>query len=272
MLIFGAAWQRGLLPITLDALRQAIALNGAAVDKNLRAFDIGRWSALFPDDAAALIAPSVVKLPQTLNEKIAVRTKHLQAYQGVQLSRRYVRMLERTADPELKLALAKGYHKLLAYKDEYEVARLHLGTYAKASETFEGPFEMTFHLAPPLLSKNGSDGRPQKRSFGPWMLGPLRVLSALRVLRGTALDPFGYTAERRMERALIAQYEEDMAAILPVVTPATHEIAVALANLPLDIRGFGPVKQANEIKAGKRRKELLAAFHRSGGDLAQAAE
>ncbi|MEJ6611265.1 MAG: indolepyruvate ferredoxin oxidoreductase family protein [Paracoccaceae bacterium] len=272
MLIFGAAWQQGLLPISLDALRQAIALNGTAVDKNLRAFDIGRWSALFPDEAAALIAPTLVRLPQTLDEKIAIRTKHLRAYQGHQLSRRYARMLERTADPDLKLALAKGYHKLLAYKDEYEVARLHLGTYAKASQTFEGPFEMTFHLAPPLLSKIGSDGRPQKRSFGPWMLGPLRALSALRVLRGTALDPFGYTAERRMERALIAQYEKDMAAILPAVTPDTHEIAVALAALPSDIRGFGPVKQANKIKAGKRREELLAGFHRGGGDLAQAAE
>jgi indolepyruvate ferredoxin oxidoreductase len=104
------------------------------------------------------------------------------------------------------------------------------------------------------------------------MLGPLRALSALRVLRGTVLDPFGYTAERRMERALIAQYEKDMAAILPAVTPDTHEIAVALAALPSDIRGFGPVKQANKIKAGKRREELLAGFYRGGGDLAQAAE
>ena len=272
MILFGAAWQRGLLPITRDALRQAITLNGAAVDENLRAFEVGRWCALFPAEATALITPSVVKLPGTLDEKITFRTQHLRAYQGAKLGQRYTQMLQRTADPDLKLALAKGYHKLLAYKDEYEVARLHLGTHAKASETFDGPFEIAFHLAPPLLSKTGSDGRPQKRTFGPWMLGPLRVLSALRVLRGTRLDPFGYTAERRMERALIAQYEQDMAAILPLVTPDTRDTVIALAELPLEIRGFGPVKQRNEVKASKRREELLAGFRRASGVVYQAAE
>ena len=131
---------------------------------------------------------------------------------------------------------------------------------------------MTFHLAPPLLSKTGADGRPQKRDFGTWLLGPLRLLAKARGLRGTPFDPFGYTAERRMERALIVQFEQDMAEVLPNVTEATRDIAIALAELPLQIRGFGPVKFRNKITAGKRREELLAAFRTGGTHFSKAAE
>ena len=152
------------------------------------------------------------------------------------------------------------------------MARLLLTSQTKAEEEFDGDFKMTFHLAPPILSKTGTDGRPVKREFGAWMLRPLRMLARVKSLRGTPLDIFGYSAERKMERALIRQYEKDMKAILPKVAPETLEIVTALAALPLDIRGFGPVKAANELKAAKRREELLTAFSAGGAPLAKAAE
>jgi indolepyruvate ferredoxin oxidoreductase len=186
--------------------------------------------------------------------------------------KRYRKLVDAVEDVRLKEAVAKGYHKLLAYKDEYEVARLLLTSQEKAAAEFDGEFRMTYHLAPPILGGTGPDGRPKKRTFGPWMRTPLKVLAALRSLRGTPFDLFGYSAERRMERALIKQFEADMNAVLPKVTPETVDIAVALASLPLDIRGFGPVKTANEAKAAKRREELLAAFRQGGPDLAKAAE
>jgi indolepyruvate ferredoxin oxidoreductase len=131
---------------------------------------------------------------------------------------------------------------------------------------------MKFHLAPPILSKTGPDGRPQKREFGPWMLRVFRLMAPLKVLRGSPLDPFGRTAERRMERALIRQYEADMAEVLPALDGNTRDAVVALAELPLSIRGFGPVKEANAAEAEKRREALLAAIRAGGGDMAQAAE
>ncbi|MEM9524828.1 MAG: DUF6537 domain-containing protein, partial [Pseudomonadota bacterium] len=164
------------------------------------------------------------------------------------------------------------YHKLLAYKDEYEVARLHLETEAKAREAFEGDFKMTFHLAPPFLSGKGAHGRPMKRAFGPWIMQAYRLLAPMKHLRGTPFDPFGYTAERRMERALIRQYEADMSRILAGLTPERMDVAVALAELPLHIRGFGPVKAANERAAAKRRQELWSAFETTARHLKTAAE
>ena len=170
------------------------------------------------------------------------------------------------------MSVAKGYHKLLAYKDEYEVARLHLDTAAKARAEFDGDFEMRFHLAPPILSKEGANGRPLKREFGPWMERGFKVLAKLKGLRGTPLDPFGRAAERKMERALIAQFEADMAEILPKVTPETMEVARELAELPLSIRGYGPVKAQAEAMAAKRREALLAAFRAGGHPQPMAAE
>ncbi|NHQ72986.1 indolepyruvate ferredoxin oxidoreductase family protein [Roseovarius gahaiensis] len=272
MIVFGAAWQRGLVPLSLEAIREAITLNGAAVERNLRAFDVGRWAAERPQEAADMLAPNVVQKPKSLDEKIAFRADHLVAYQGKRLAKRYRKMLDAITDPAVKEAVAKGYHKLLAYKDEYEVARLLLSTRDKARAEFDGDFAMTFHLAPPLLAKTGADGRPQKREFGPWLERPLRLMSKLKRLRGTPLDPFGYTAERKMERALITQYERDMAEVLPKLDDATREAIVALAELPLQIRGFGPVKQANEAKAAKRREELLTVIRQGGAPMAQAAE
>ena len=272
MMVFGGAWQRGLIPLSHAAIAAAIELNGAAVERNLRAFEIGRWAVLHPEEAAGLLRPKVTALPTSLEEKIAYRAEHLAAYQGRRLARRYRKLVDGIEDKGLREAVAKGYHKLLAYKDEYEVARLLLSSREKAAAEFDGEFRMTFHLAPPILGGTDADGRPKKRSFGPWLTGPLRVLKSLKVLRGTPFDPFGYSAERRMERALIRQYQADMAEFLAKVTPASRDSAIALAALPLEIRGFGPVKRASEAKAAKRREELLAAFRQGGGGMAQAAE
>jgi indolepyruvate ferredoxin oxidoreductase len=272
MMVFGGAWQRGLLPITLESLQEAIRLNGTAVDNNLRAFEIGRWAVLYPADAVSVLQFNVVSLPKTLDEKIAFRMEHLVAYQSKRLAKRYAKFLTSIDDAGVKAAASDGYHKLLAYKDEYEVARLLLKSRAKAEAEFEGDLKMTFHLAPPMLSKQGPDGRPMKREFGAWMEKPLRVMSKLKSLRGTPFDPFGYTAERKMERALINQYESDMRIVLPKLTDQTHDAIVALAELPLQIKGFGPVKHANEAKAAKRREELLSVINSGGTTLAKAAE
>ncbi|KGM48257.1 indolepyruvate ferredoxin oxidoreductase family protein [Pseudooceanicola atlanticus] len=271
MMVLGAAWQNGLVPLSHDAIEQAVRLNGAAVEKNLEAFEIGRWAVLFPEEAAKRVAGEVVAKPMSPKEKIDFRADHLVAYQGKRLSKRFRKLVDGIEDEGLRLAVAKGYHKLLAYKDEYEVARLLLTTEDKAREQFDGDFRMSFHMAPPVLSGTDAAGRPAKRKFGPWMRTPLRVLTKMKALRGTPLDPFGRTEERKMERALIKQYEKDMAEILPKVSAETRDIAVAIAELPLKIRGFGPVKMANETKAAKEREDLLASF-RAGGGMKQAAE
>ncbi len=272
MMVFGGAWQKGLLPITLEAVQEAIKLNGAAVERNLRAFELGRWAAAYPEEAAKVLAPKVIHLPKTLDDKIAFRMDHLTAYQGKRLAKRYAKLVNSVEDAQVKAAMAEGYHKLLAYKDEYEVARLLLSSREKAKAEFEGDFDMKFHLAPPMLSKMGSDGRPQKREFGAWLERPLKMLTKLKGLRGTPLDIFGYTAERKMERSLIKQYERDMAEVLPKLSDATRDAIVALAELPKQIRGFGPVKQANEAKAAKRREELLAVIRAGGVETRKAAE
>lgn len=272
MMVFGAAWQRGLLPVSLDAIKQAVELNGTAVQRNLRAFDIGRWAVLYPEDARKFYDSKIIELPKTLDEKIAFRAEHLTAYQGKRLAKRYLKLVNSADDPRLKEAVAKGFHKLLSYKDEYEVARLLLSTREKAQAEFEGDFKLTYNLAPPLLSKEGPDGRPAKKEFKQGMERWFRLLARMKSLRGTPLDPFGRTEERRMERALIKQYEADLKSHLSSVTPETLEPLVALAELPLQIRGFGPVKQQNEAKAAKRREELLAVLRAGGAEVKQAAE
>ena len=267
MMIFGAAWQRGLIPLSRDALQEAIRLNGAAPDKNLRAFELGRWAVLFPQDAAAHLEDKVVHLPKTLDEKIAFRADHLVAYQGKRLAKRYRKAVERFEDPKLREAVAIGYHKLLSYKDEYEVARLHLQTETKAREAFDGDLKLTYHLAPPIMSKTGANGRPIKKEYGAGMARGFKILARLKGLRGTPLDVFGYAAERKMERGLIKQYQGDLA---QMAAASNIDAAIALAELPLQIRGFGPVKEVNERKAAKRREELLAML--DAAPTAQAAE
>ncbi|MEJ6394480.1 indolepyruvate ferredoxin oxidoreductase family protein [Gymnodinialimonas sp. 2305UL16-5] len=272
MMVFGAAWQMGLVPLSREAIVEAIGMNGAAVEANRQAFEMGRWAVLNPEEAEALVQPNVVDMPRTLEDKIAYRAKHLEAYQNADLAARYRALVDGIEDTDLREAVAKGYHKLLAYKDEYEVARLHLETKAKALAQFGPGFRMTYHLAPPLLPGKEANGRPKKREFGPWMGHVFRRLAALKHLRGTRWDPFGYTAERRMERALIMQYKADMAAWLPHADEVQREALIALAELPLSIRGFGPVKEANAAKAAKRRLELLSVLETGEPETRQAAE
>ncbi|MEO0916220.1 MAG: indolepyruvate ferredoxin oxidoreductase family protein, partial [Pseudomonadota bacterium] len=270
MILLGAAWQMAQVPITGAAIREAIQLNGAKVDENLRAFEIGRWAVLNTEEVERLTQAQVVELPKSLDERIAFRADHLKAYQGPRLAKRYRKLVERFENPILREAVAKGYHKLLAYKDEYEVARLLQQTRAKAEAAFAGDLKLTYHLAPPLLSKEGPNGRPTKRPFKESREWQFRLLSRLKFLRGTPFDPFGYTAERKMERRSIRQYEKDMGEVLKA--PDRHvDAARALAELPLQIRGFGPVKDANAKAAALRRDELLTAL-RSGEALPTAAE
>ena len=269
MMIFGAAWQNGLIPLSNDAIARAIELNGAAPQKNLRAFELGRWAVLYPQEAASLLEDKIVKLPKTLAEKTAFRADHLVKYQGKRLAKRYLKLVEKFDDPTLQEAVAKGYHKLLAYKDEYEVARLHLDTQAKARAEFDGDLELSYHLAPPIFSKTGSNGRPIKKEYGRAMARMFPLLAKLKRLRGTPFDPFGYSAERKMERKLIRTYEKYMGALLKRAD-FDKAAAIALAELPIQIRGFGPVKEKNAQEAAKRRLEILASL--DGAGMSKAAE
>ena len=270
MMVLGAAWQRGLVPLSRAAILRAIELNGAAVKGNLRAFEIGRWAAFDPAAAARLTLPAAPSAP-TPEDRIEARATHLVAYQGKGLARRY-RALVAAAPEPLRAAVAEGFHKLLAYKDEYEVARLHLETMERARREFDGDLVPSFHLAPPILSRTGADGRPAKREFGGWIVPVFRILAALKPLRGTPFDPFGRTEERRMERRLIAEYEADMREVFAGLTPDRLDAALELARLPLEIRGFGPVKAKAAEAAARRRADLLAAFRAGGTPSAQAAE
>ena len=271
MMILGAAWQQGLVPLTREAILRAIELNGAGVEGNKQAFDIGRWAILHPQEAAEIVAETVVDKPKTLEERIALRADHLRAYQNDALARKYLSLVDRAGD--LREQVAEAYHKLLASKDEYEVARLHVETTRKFVESeLEGDMRLSFHLAPPLLSKKGPDGRPKKREFGPWILPVFRVLARLKGLRGTPLDIFGHSAERREERRLIAQYEQDMQEILAGLTPDKLKLARELAALPLEIKGFGLVKMASIEAFEKKRARLLKKFRAGGAPQQQAAE
>ncbi|WP_171228689.1 indolepyruvate ferredoxin oxidoreductase family protein [Ruegeria sp. HKCCA4008] len=272
MMIFGATWQRGLLPVSHQAIFDAIELNGTAVERNKRAFDIGRWAVLHPEEVQSILSPTVAEMPKTLDQIIAFRAQHLTDYQSARLAKRYRKLVDSIEDTEVREAVAKGYHKLLSYKDEYEVARLLLTSREKAAAEFDGDFRMTFHLAPPIFGGTGSNGRPKKRAFSESVMGPLKVLTKLKALRGTPFDIFGYSSERKMERALIRQYEKDMREVLPLMSQDTRDAISALARLPLDIRGFGPVLQENEAKAAKRREELLASIRSGGPEMKAAAE
>ena len=253
MILLGAAWQRGLVPLSFDAISRAIELNGAAPARNLRAFDVGRWAVLFPVEVEKLNKGSVASLPKSLEEKIAFREAHLLSYQGKRLVKKYRKAIEKFSDPKLKEAVAEGYHKLLTYKDEYEVARLHLATKEKLSDTFDGDLEVSYHLAPPLLSKMGPNGRPMKRQFGPSMEKGFKLLAKMKFLRGTFLDVFGYSEERKMERQLIKDYEADLK---DLQLASNLQAAIELARCPLEIRGFGPVKHSNYLRVEERRTIL----------------
>jgi indolepyruvate ferredoxin oxidoreductase len=256
LFMVGIAAQRGLLPVGVAAIERAVALNGVAVPFNLRAFRLGRLYAVDPERVHGLnAAPPVAAIPDTLVAIVAHRVRHLTDYQDDRLAQRYRTLVERVRVAEamitpgetgLATAAARNYAKLLAYKDEYEVARL-LSDPALLTEIgtrFADGARISFNLAPPIFGGKAPDGRPRKREFGRWMLPVLRVLSGMRRLRGTALDPFGYLHERRVERALVDEYERLIERVLADLTPDRHEAAVRLLSLADEIRGYGPVKAA----------------------------
>ncbi len=264
MMVLGASWQAGLVPLTFEALMHAIDLNGQAPDRNKRAFDIGRWAYLHPAEADGYVDADVVELPKTLEEKIAFRVDHLTKYQDAAYADRYTSLVAKMPE-ELREAVAMGYHKLLAYKDEYEVARLICDTRAKAEAEFDGDLTLSYHMAPPILGGLDANGRPKKREFGAWFAKLAPMLARMKSLRGTSFDLFGRTEERKMERALIAQYEADIAEVMTLLTADNRSTAQALAELPLEIRGFGPVKAENAAKAAKTREALLASLREGSG-------
>jgi indolepyruvate ferredoxin oxidoreductase len=277
MFMLGCAWQRGLVPLGAEAIERAIELNGAGVELNRAAFQWGRRAA---GDLAALEAitsphikqPDSRRLSVDLAETIERRVRFLTAYQDAAYAERYRELVEQVRRTEaervpgadaLAAAVARNYHKLLAYKDEYEVARLFVdsGFLERIKEMFEGDWKLRFHLSPPLTAApDPLTGEPRKSAYGPWMLGVFRLLARLKRLRGTWLDPFARTAERRLERRLIADYEVLLEELLAGLTPENHATAVELASIPDRIRGFGPVKERFLNHAKAREAELLAAF------------
>jgi indolepyruvate ferredoxin oxidoreductase len=270
LFLLGFAWQRGLVPVSEAALKRAIELNGTAVDMNLRAFEWGRRAAHDPAAVAALAPPAAVPPAPTFAELMADRKRRLADYQDFAYAARYSVLVEKVREAEEKVgaggtalaeAVARNYYKLLAVKDEYEVARLYTETdfLARVSAAFEGDFTLDFHLAPPLLARpDPTTGRIAKRRFGPWMMTAFRWLAKARKLRGTRWDLFGRTAERRAERELIADYEADVALILDRLGAGNLAVALELARWPDEVRGFGHVKSKSALAARRRREEARA--------------
>ncbi|MES2481468.1 MAG: indolepyruvate ferredoxin oxidoreductase family protein, partial [Pseudomonadota bacterium] len=277
-MLLGYAWQRGWIPLGLDALLRAIELNAVAVDANKAAFAWGRWAA---HDGVALsqrMAPAqVIELHrrESLDSLLARRVEFLTAYQDAAYARRYGDFVERVRAAEAPLgktalteAVARYLFKLMAYKDEYEVARLHTqtGFRERIAAQFEGDFKIRHHMAPPLLARRNAQGELQKRRFGAGMGLALGLLARLRWLRGTALDPFGHTAERRTERALIGQYRQSIEQVLATLDGDTHALALEIARIPEQIRGFGHVKERH-LQAARERWDALMAQWRHGDGL-----
>jgi len=277
LFMLGYAHQRGLVPLSAEALERAIALNGVAVEFNRDAFRWGRRAAVDPALVEARAAPPTAipathRLSETLDQIIDRRVAFLTEYHDSAYANRYAAMLRRVLDAEaacvagettLTQSVARSLFKLMAYKDEYEVARLYTETdfLKRVADQFEGPYELHFHLAPPLLGdRDPETGHLRKRGFGPWMLSVFRVVAKLRRLRGTPFDIFGRSEERRSERRLIGEYMALLKEILIHLSPTNHMIAVELAGLPLEIRGFGHIKEANSARAKAKEAILLTRF------------
>jgi indolepyruvate ferredoxin oxidoreductase len=272
--LLGYAWQLGMVPVGLDALERAIELNGVAVPMNRRAFAFGRLAAGNRQALEGLLSPgAAAAAPPPLEQLVAHRVAHLTAYQNGAYAARYQAFVEEVkaaeeragADPALPLtrAVARNLAKLMAYKDEYEVARLYGDTAFRQAleQQFEGEFRLRLHFAPPLLArKDPHTGLPRKSDYGQWILPLLKGLAKLKFLRGTAFDPFGWTEERRLERALVEEYRDTIRDLLPRLEPRTLPLALELARLPEAIRGFGHVKRASVDQARSRREALLQAL------------
>jgi indolepyruvate ferredoxin oxidoreductase len=275
-LLVGMAIQCGALPLSASAVEAALRLNGQAVELNVAALTLGRLAVHDAAEFERLLASrprrsAAAAIDDTLDALVRRRVEALTAYQDRTYAERYERLVRRVEEierarvhsDELTSAVARSYHRLLAYKDEYEVARLHSDPAfrARLAEVFAGEFEVRFHLAPPLLSRlDKRTGRVRKRRFGPWMHVAFRGLAAARRLRGSWLDPFGWQAERRLERQLIVEYETLVEELLVGLRPETHRLAVTLARWPEAVNGFGHVKARKLAAARESVEASLAAF------------
>ncbi len=276
-MMLGFAWQKGWIPLQLESLMRAIELNAVAVVQNKAAFEWGRRAAHDSAKVQKTLNPGQViaftpRIKQTLEELVQRRTTFLTDYQNTAYAQSYASFVGavRAAESALDLgdrlplteAVARYLFKLMAYKDEYEVARLHTDAsfQAKVNAMFEGNFTLQYHLAPPLLARKNDQGELQKANFGPWMRTAFKVLASLKGLRGTALDVFGRTDERRQERALIAEYRAAVESMLPTLSAANRDAAAAFARVPEQIRGYGHVK-ARHLAAARTQWDTLLALY-----------
>jgi indolepyruvate ferredoxin oxidoreductase len=258
-MMLGYAWQKGWIPLGRESLMRAIELNGVAVDNNKAAFEWGRRAAHDWASVEKLLAPAQViefKKRETLETLVARRREFLTAYQDPAYADTYAAFVERVRQAESPLgkttlseAVARYLFKLMAYKDEYEVARLHTqtGFLERIESMFEGDYKVNYHLAPPLTARRNEKGELQKSKFGPAMHTLFRVLSAMRALRGTPFDIFGRTGERKMERALIGEYRASIEQLLGALAADNHALALEIARIPEQIKGFGHVKERNLV-------------------------
>ncbi len=275
VLLTGMAWQQGLIPISLAAMQEALRLNGVKVENNLQAFAWGRLAAARPDFVRSQMqSPTPEPSMETLDSLIARRAEFLTGYQNTALAERYealvrqVEAAEREANAsasfELTRAVARSYFKLLAYKDEYEVARLHSDPAfkKKLNDQFEGDFKLNYHLAPPALpAKLDARGRPYKRQFGAWLTPFLSILARGKRLRGSAFDVFGLQADRKMERALIVEFEQTVQRWLGKIGDVSDAELLKLAQAPMEIRGYGPVKEKAVFEYRERVASMLHAMN-----------
>jgi indolepyruvate ferredoxin oxidoreductase len=275
LMLTGFAWQRGLIPIREEAILEAIELNGVAIDWNKEAFAWGRRLAHQPELIEQFLmredkVQPLIFTPTTATDWVNKYSAELVEYQDQAYADRYRSLLDKiiaaeqalpTTKGQLATAVAKAAYKLMAYKDEYEVARLYSAPefLEKLEDQFEGDYTLEFNLAPPIIApKDKATGKPTKIQFGPWMLKAFGLLAKFKFLRGTRLDPFGYFEERKMERGLIEKYFETLDSLLRDLNASNHDLAVEIAELPMTIRGYGHVKHENVQEAHAKLEELLA--------------
>ncbi len=269
MIMLGFAWQRGRVPVSLRGLYRAIKMNGVKIEDNMGAFDVGRIAAADPERLQSMHDPRGHIEPKTLDELIDHRAMRLTAYQNEAYAERYRETVSKVSAAETKAGLgdrltrsvAKYAYKVMAYKDEYEVARLYTdGSFAKQLEESVKGGKLRLYMAPPLISKTDINGHLVKKRFGPWMLRVFRIMKAFKGLRGTRFDPFGWTEERRLERQLRDQYLANLEILTDQLDAKNHELAIAIANIPDEIRGYGHVKDAAMKTAAETEKKLWAGW------------
>jgi indolepyruvate ferredoxin oxidoreductase len=278
ILLLGMAYQLGGLPVSAEAIEKAIELNGEAAARNILAFRWGRRAAFEPDFVRDLVArsrPRIRPAPATdLDHLILRRVEFLTAYQNTAYADRYRNRIAKLRAVEARTfpgstavteAAARNLFKLMAVKDEYEVARLYSegGFQRQLAEEFDGFERLEFHLAPPILALKNKSGQPRKVRFGPWMMGLFGLLHRLKGLRGSVLDPFAYTVDRRLDRQLLAQYEADLHRMERLLIAGDISAAQRLASIPSQIRGFGHVRAASARKAADEHDRLVAELDRS---------